>query len=64
VTPWGNVTVDGVAHGTTPLGPIALPPGPHTVVVQNPELGASRSQVVRVEAGKQATARFDLKRAE
>ncbi len=64
VTPWGNVTVDGVPHGTTPIGPIALPPGPHTVTVQNPELGASRSQVVRVEAGKQATARFDLKRAE
>ena len=64
VSPWGNVSVDGVPRGTTPIGPISLPPGPHTVSVTNPDLGASRSATVKVVAGKQATVGFDLKKSQ
>ena len=34
--PWGNVRVDGVVVGTTPLDTIPLRSGAHTVVVQHP----------------------------
>jgi serine/threonine-protein kinase len=34
--PWGNVRVDGVGMGTTPLDTISLRSGVHTVVVQHP----------------------------
>ncbi len=64
VSPWGNVSVDGVPRGTTPIGPISLPPGPHTVTVTNPDLGASRSATVKVVAGKQASVGFDLKKSQ
>ncbi|NUP05360.1 MAG: serine/threonine protein kinase [Polyangiaceae bacterium] len=62
VNPWGNVTVDGVPRGSTPLGAISLPAGTHTVVVTNPELGASRSASVKVQPNKTASVRFDLKK--
>lgn len=64
VSPWGNVSVDGVPRGTTPIGPISLPPGPHTVTVTNPDLGASRSATVKVVGGKQASIGFDLKKSQ
>jgi serine/threonine-protein kinase len=64
VSPWGNVTVGGRSYGMTPIGPITLPAGTHTVVVTNPELGASRSATVRVTPGKQAAIGFDLKRSQ
>ncbi len=34
--PWGNVRVDGMVIGTTPLDTISLRSGVHTVVVQHP----------------------------
>jgi len=34
--PWGNVRVDGVGMGTTPLDTISLRAGVHSVVVQHP----------------------------
>ncbi len=64
VNPWGNVSVDGRALGQTPIAPVSLSPGSHTVIVTNPDLGASRSQTVKVQAGKQAFAKFDLKKSD
>lgn len=64
VNPWGNVVVDGKPYGATPLGAISLPPGPHTVTVTNPELGASRSGTVKIVAGKPSSIKFDLKKSE
>ncbi len=64
VSPWGNVVVDGVPRGTTPIGPISLAPGPHTVSVTNPDLGASRSATVKVVSGKLSSVGFDLKKAQ
>jgi|GEM_PF-5401161 len=64
VVPWGDVTVDGRGVGTTPLAPITLPPGPHSVTVRNSELGASRSSSVTIKPGKPTTIRFDLRKTE
>jgi serine/threonine-protein kinase len=64
VNPWGNVSINGKSYGTTPLGAISLPPGTYTVVVTNPDLGATRSASVKISAGKPAGVRFDLKKSE
>jgi len=64
VLPWGDVTVDGRGVGTTPLAPISLPPGPHSVSVRNSELGASRSSSVTIKPGKPSSLRFDLRKTE
>ncbi len=64
VVPWGDVTVDGRGVGTTPLAPISLPPGPHSVSVRNSELGASRSSSVVIKPGKPSSIRFDLRKTE
>jgi serine/threonine protein kinase len=64
VVPWGDVTVDGRGVGTTPLAPISLPPGPHSVSVRNSELGASRSSSVTIKPGKPSSIRFDLRKTE
>lgn len=64
VVPWGDVSVDGRSVGTTPLAPISLPPGPHSVTVRNSELGASRSSSVTIKAGKPSSIRFDLRKTE
>jgi serine/threonine-protein kinase len=60
--PWGNVTVDGRSYGSTPMAGISLPAGPHTVVVTNPELGASRSASVKIKSGQSQSVRFDFKK--
>ncbi|HVK71496.1 MAG TPA: protein kinase [Polyangium sp.] len=64
VSPWADVTVDGRSVGTTPLAPISLAPGPHSVVLRNSELGASRSMSVTIKPGKPSSVRVDLRRAE
>ncbi|MHB8878276.1 MAG: protein kinase domain-containing protein [Myxococcaceae bacterium] len=52
VDPWANVTIDGVARGTTPLRDLPLAPGAHELVLENPPLGAKTSKLVRVESGE------------
>jgi eukaryotic-like serine/threonine-protein kinase len=37
VRPWADVSVDGIPRGETPLGRIALPPGPHQVLLTHPD---------------------------
>lgn len=64
VVPWGNVSVDGKSYGTTPIAPVSLSPGPHTVSVNNPDLGAQRSQTVRIQPGKPSAVKFDLKKSD
>ncbi|MDI1446528.1 serine/threonine-protein kinase [Polyangium sp. 6x1] len=64
VSPWADVSVDGRSVGTTPLAPISLAPGPHSVVLRNSELGASRSLSVTIKPGKPSSVRVDLRRAE
>lgn len=60
--PWGNVSVDGKPYGATPLPPITLGVGPHSVTVSNPELGSSRSSTVRIKGGQSSFVKFDFKK--
>jgi serine/threonine-protein kinase len=45
VRPWAEVFVDGRSVGTTPLRPIDLSAGRHTIRASNPELGDKRAEV-------------------
>ena len=56
VYPWAEIIVDGVNHGQTPMPPIRLAPGSHTLVARNPQLGEisrklmlSRNETVRLQ---------------
>ncbi len=64
VVPWGEVSVDGKGYGATPLPPISLAPGPHSVSVKNPELGASRGAGVTIKPGQGSSVKFDLRKTE
>jgi serine/threonine-protein kinase len=37
VTPWADVSIDGVPVGVTPLKALPLPPGPHAVLLTHPD---------------------------
>ena len=45
-TPWADVTIDGKRLGTTPLGNLSLPIGPHEVVFTHPQLGERRQAIL------------------
>ncbi|AKT36363.1 uncharacterized protein CMC5_004760 [Chondromyces crocatus] len=64
VLPWADVSVDGKPMGTTPIAPIPLSPGPHSVVLRNAELGAVRNLSVVIKAGQPSLLRVDLRRTE
>jgi serine/threonine-protein kinase len=53
--PWAFVSIDGKRRGTTPLHDVSLPAGPHEITFENPPLGVSRSQLVRLRAGEHKT---------
>jgi hypothetical protein len=58
IHPWGEVYVDDVLKGITPLAkPMALEPGPHSLRIVNKQLGRWREQV-RIKAGD--TLRYSL----
>jgi len=57
IKPWGSITVDGVAKGASPpTMQLSLPPGTHTIVIQNPA-GPPVTKTVDVVAGKAVTVR-------
>jgi hypothetical protein len=43
--PWAEVTIDGTAHGETPIANLALPIGTHEIVFKHPQLGEKRKTV-------------------
>ena len=52
IKPWGNIVVDGISKGASPpLKRLALPPGSHTIEIQNPA-GATVSRTIEVVSGK------------
>lgn len=57
VSPWGNVSVDGMAHGRAPQT-VTLSPGRHTVAVGRGSTEARRT--VSVRSGATQTVRIDL----
>ena len=59
--PWADVFLDGVAVGTTPLGELTVPIGPHELVFRHPQLGERRQSVV-VKAQTPARLGIDLRK--
>jgi len=62
VTPWADVSIDGMHKGQTPMGAIKLLPGDHTVVLSNPRWSQSFRRRVHIEPGKTVTLRCDFTR--
>jgi len=58
--PWANATLDGHDVGTTPILGASLAEGEHTVVLDNPELGAHRVVQVTVTSGQATRLRVRL----
>lgn len=60
--PWATVQVDGMPAGTTPLAePIALGPGTHEVIAENPFL-PRKVERVRLGPGDTVTVGIDLRK--
>jgi hypothetical protein len=60
VIPWADVYVDGKRKGTTPLKPLELAAGEHTVLVQNRRLGAQRSFRVMIKPNEVVSKEVNL----
>jgi serine/threonine-protein kinase len=60
VNPYAEVFVDGRSYGQTPIEPVTLSPGHHTVTLKNPQLGADRKQDVVIKPHEQTAVRIDL----
>jgi hypothetical protein len=54
-TPWAYVAVDGKILGQVTPVKLELPPGEHTVALENPEAGWSAQRTVKVEPGRTVT---------
>jgi len=49
--PWGNVTIDNIPFGQTPLSaPLELSPGSHLVALANPEFPSPFVQTVQIQS--------------
>jgi serine/threonine protein kinase len=59
VVPWAEVSVDGVAAGTTPFAPLALPPGPHTLRLAHPSYQTLTKRVT-IQSGETTRLKVDL----
>lgn len=60
-TPWAEVTLDGKRIGETPLANVRASPGPHTLVLKNPDNGKVVKKQLTVVAGKSQAVRADLR---
>jgi serine/threonine-protein kinase len=60
VRPWARVTLDGKPLGTTPLAPVSVYEGPHTLVLENSDLKVKKRQRVTVHAGKETVVKVRL----
>jgi hypothetical protein len=59
--PWADVSLDGAALGTTPLGDVSVPVGPHELVFRHPQLG-ERRQTIMVKAQTPTRIGIDLRK--
>lgn len=61
--PWANVTIDGVSMGQTPMAPIELEEGSHTVLFTNPDY-EDQTSTVTITAGEDASVRYTAAEAQ
>ncbi len=60
VEPWARVAIDGNAVGETPLAPLELSAGTHSIVLENDHIvGVIRDEVV-IESGARMTKRYSF----
>jgi serine/threonine-protein kinase len=60
VRPWAVVTLDGKKLGTTPLPPIPVYEGPHTLDLENSTLKVQKRIRITIRAGKEETVKARL----
>jgi predicted Ser/Thr protein kinase len=60
IVPWAEVTVDDRPIGTTPLRPLSLPPGIHTVRLQHPSYRPLQKRVT-IRPGEAFSLEVDLR---
>lgn len=60
VRPYATVFVDGTALGQTPLAPIQVSPGEHTVRLINNDLGKDITRTIDVKAGQPNIFKYEL----
>ena len=58
-TPWAEVTVDGNAIGSTPVGNLPMRAGSHEVIFRNPKF-AEKKQTIVVRPGQPARMTVDM----
>jgi len=56
--PWTKVSVDGRPVGSTPVVRVSLPPGTHTVVMENPGENVRESTTVTIKSGETVSKRL------
>ncbi len=61
IRPWAEIAVDGRVIGTSPVPPLTLPPGTHTIQLNNPDYKPLR-RTVTVEPGQTLRFELDLRR--
>jgi serine/threonine-protein kinase len=59
VRPWAEVVIDGTVVGQTPLRPVSLPPGRHTVQLRHPDF-KPLTRKVTIESGSTFRLEIDL----
>jgi serine/threonine protein kinase len=59
--PWATVTIDGRPIGNTPQIDVKLSAGAHTVRLENPQFGLSKTLKVRIAANETLTKVIDLR---
>jgi eukaryotic-like serine/threonine-protein kinase len=60
VTPYADVFLDGKNLGLTPLEPVALYPGRHSVKLENAQLRKRLLRTVTIRPGRRTTLVADL----
>jgi len=60
VHPWAEVSLDGKPLGVTPLSPVEVESGEHSVVLTNPELGTHKTFVVKAREGQEVVVQINL----
>lgn len=58
--PWSRVSEGGRALGVTPLNRVSLPAGAHTLTLENPDKGLSKTVTVQVKSGEATVRSVEL----
>jgi hypothetical protein len=64
VRPWADVYIDGKRMGSTPLKPLELTVGEHTVLVKNEKLAEERSFRIIIKPNEVVSRKVDLLKKE